>query len=64
MFCLLMGMLADMLRMIRLNIERLLYYEKFGKILEPAQLIRLVQLENKADALMKHDAATRVPFLQ
>lgn len=28
MFCVLMGMLADMLRMIRLNIERLLYYEK------------------------------------
>ena len=40
------------------------YFEKFGKILGPAQLIRLFQLENKADAILRHAAATQIPFLE
>jgi hypothetical protein len=40
------------------------YFEKLGKILEPAQFIRLLQLENKADAILKHSVATRIPFLE
>lgn len=40
------------------------YFEKFATLLEPAQLIRLFQLENKADVLLKHAAVMQIPFLE
>jgi hypothetical protein len=40
------------------------YFEKFGEILEPGQFIRLSQLENKADAILKHTVALQIPFLE
>ena len=40
------------------------YFEKFGTTLDATQLIRLLQLENKADAILKHGAAMQIPFLE
>ena len=40
------------------------YMEQFGEILPPVQLIHLFQLENKAEAVFKHDLATHIPFLE
>lgn len=40
------------------------YFEQFGKFLEPLQFIHLLQLENKADAILKHEAVTQIPFLE
>ena len=40
------------------------YMEQFGEILPPVQLVHLFQLENKADALFKHDLATHIPMLE
>jgi len=40
------------------------YFPRFGKILEPPQLIRLFQIENKADAILRYEAAQQIPFFE
>ena len=40
------------------------YMERFGEILPPVQLVHLFQLENKAEAIFKHDLATHIPLLE
>jgi hypothetical protein len=40
------------------------YMKKFGEILPPVQLVHLFQLENKAEAIFKHDLATHIPLLE
>jgi hypothetical protein len=40
------------------------YAEKFGKVLSPKKVVRLMQIENKLDAIINIDLATQIPLVK